>query len=1212
MSTSPLPKESSSAGQVLANPPGSDLLLYRAGVYDSFLEDMLDRIMSGTPLAMPAEVADALGASRVIPPGAAPRRSIRFNTVDDDNWVIALLKSWATVCDVLTFYQERLLQEGFLRTAVERVSVFELVKLINYKPRPGVAGSAALAFTATEVPGLPTEVELGAGTVVTSVPPPGAESQSFETQRALEASADWNLVEPVPPLISKPPVLDGTTTELKLATASSGLVPGSPVLIQGRSDDEPRDYLVFLTKVESGGDPPATVLTWSPPLDPDDEKLRLTDVAAMALRQQVGLFGSNAPLWSEQSSELQRQKQPLQGGVLVSSPEGWRSRNRGLPVDAVACLAIDHDGFLYAGTATAGVYRSARDGETWVESSRGLQQLDIHALVVDPQGFLLAGTSAGGVYRSTDRGEVWELVSGRQTGATVVWPWSRARSRQGGRLPPVTVRALVAMQQGQRREVFAGTDGGIFRSSDLGATWLPVNDGLPGTSPETGETDLRVGALAAGPGTGVLYAGTPRGVFVSNNRGRRWRPINRGLPETDPFSGLSRTEILALVFYRDARRSQDYLFATTASGIWRSVDGGESWHTVNQGLPGAGSPAGVAESVVQHLVHSYDPITVTTKLLVGGSQGLWGSEDHGASWVAVDMGRPAPVQAVALAGGTRVVATPLAGFAENEWPGFFLHDGEVDFDHLVQGITVGSVIALHSNPGGGERVLSGTYVVKGVSTVQRSDFSLTATVTRALVEPDEKLAHFNLRQTRAFVQSEALPVLDDQVPDEEKEARTLTELAERLNSEGLASRPVIVVARERSGVRRPAAEESGELESRGAVSKPVTVARLTTGEGLAMALSGASREPQAPADQDLPLSQWDRTTLKIYGNVVTAEEGTRIVNEVLGDGDATVGNQGFWLQRPLTFRRSPQGPRATLELRVRGQLWDEVSSFYRQPPDARVYRIHLDSQGRAKVIFGDGVEGSRLPSGRGVVTATYRTGMSSRSVGVGGLSIMQTRPLGLAAVTNPIASEPGAEAQATVQIRRLAPLSVRTLGRIVSLQDYEDYARDYPGVAKAGAWSISAAGRKVVQITLAGEDGRAPGQALMEELLGDMEEIRGGQAAVRIAAFVRVDLHLAAGLRVDSRYRWDDVRPRVLEALMRRFSFEASRFCGRVAAAEVVRVAQSVPGVVAVDLDEFSPATSDHPLELRALEPRWDGKRLLAAELILLEEENIRLYEAKT
>ena len=52
---------------------------------------------------------------------------------------MGVLDAWAVVGDVLTFYQERIANEGFLRTATERLSVLTLARAIGYELKPGVS-----------------------------------------------------------------------------------------------------------------------------------------------------------------------------------------------------------------------------------------------------------------------------------------------------------------------------------------------------------------------------------------------------------------------------------------------------------------------------------------------------------------------------------------------------------------------------------------------------------------------------------------------------------------------------------------------------------------------------------------------------------------------------------------------------------------------------------------------------------------------------------------------------------------------------------------------------------------------------------------------------------------------------------------------------------------------------------------------------------------
>src|SRR5690606_18172873 len=100
--------------------------------------------------------------------------------------------------------------------------------------------------------------------------------------------------------------------------------------------------------------------------------------------------------------------------------------------------------------------------------------------------------------------------------------------------------------------------------------------------------------------------------------------------------------------------------------------------------------------------------------------------------------------------------------------------------------------------------------------------------------------------------------------------------------------------------------------------------------------------------------------------------------------------------------------------------------------------------------FGDGVHGARLPNGRENVLARYRKGVGSGgNVAAGQLSQLLTRPLGLVGVTNPVPASGGVDPDGIEESRTQIPRGVRTLGRAVSLRDYEDFALAFPGIARA-------------------------------------------------------------------------------------------------------------------------------------------------------------------
>src|SRR6516225_6839445 len=117
--------------QSTANRPGLSALNYRVGTHGAFLETMKARLTTMT-LQLPA--ADGQSIETFM-----PLRDL--TTRDSGDFSIALLDSWATVADVLTFYQERIANEGYLGTAVERRSILELARLVGYTLQPGVGAT---------------------------------------------------------------------------------------------------------------------------------------------------------------------------------------------------------------------------------------------------------------------------------------------------------------------------------------------------------------------------------------------------------------------------------------------------------------------------------------------------------------------------------------------------------------------------------------------------------------------------------------------------------------------------------------------------------------------------------------------------------------------------------------------------------------------------------------------------------------------------------------------------------------------------------------------------------------------------------------------------------------------------------------------------------------------------------------------------------------
>lgn len=261
------------------NPPGQSAIAYRVGTHAQFKESLLARLSSS---ALPA---------------LAP-----LGTRDDTDFTIALCDAVAVTLDVLAFYQERIANENFLRTALERRSILELARLIGYELAPGVAASTYLAFTLQESPGAPAAaalpVTIPVGTRVQSVPGPDEQPQSFETVEEAPARVEWNAIPVQTTRAWKPTFGDRF---VYLAGVGTQLQPGDALLIVGeaRRDDpaSARWDVRLVTAVEPDTAAQRTRVSWANGLGSVSPFGAAADPGATvyAFRQRAGLFGHNAP-----------------------------------------------------------------------------------------------------------------------------------------------------------------------------------------------------------------------------------------------------------------------------------------------------------------------------------------------------------------------------------------------------------------------------------------------------------------------------------------------------------------------------------------------------------------------------------------------------------------------------------------------------------------------------------------------------------------------------------------------------------------------------------------------------------------------------------------------------------------------------------------------------------------------------------------------------
>ncbi len=192
--------------QVVSNPPGLAQITYRIDDFHGFRRALL----------RPRAGEQAIGAWR--PPSG--------------DLGLQVLEWWAYLGDVLTFYNERIANESYLRTATRPSSVANLVALLGYEPAPGIAATGRVA--AMRSAAHPHEpLVIPAGLRLSSVATPGVAAQTFE----VDAPASFTGVSSVPVTLAPATALavhhDGPQSVL-MAGQVSGVKAGDQLVLVSR------------------------------------------------------------------------------------------------------------------------------------------------------------------------------------------------------------------------------------------------------------------------------------------------------------------------------------------------------------------------------------------------------------------------------------------------------------------------------------------------------------------------------------------------------------------------------------------------------------------------------------------------------------------------------------------------------------------------------------------------------------------------------------------------------------------------------------------------------------------------------------------------------------------------------------------------------------------------------------------------------------------
>ena len=262
-----------------------------------------------------------------------------------------------------------------------------------------------------------------------------------------------------------------------------------------------------------------------------------------------------------------------QEGVFRSSDGGqnWIEMNQGLPPTDVRVLHLNADGELYAGTIGYGLFKWENGhweprnafgnfGTFWpIWDNRPLYQYT--SLLINPNDsdIMYMGTFPAGIYKSIDGGQTWLEKN-------VGW------TNDG-------VFCLV-FHPNNNDIIYAGTYNGVNRSLDAGEHWQMWDEGFPpeqwvfSIDFDPANPDIMYAASKNGKNEGRGEEGFHGTVMKSIDGGKYWFEIAKGLDKNQEFY-----KIIVDRFDRDRL----YL-ATQRSGVFISLDAGESWTPWNKGL----------------------------------------------------------------------------------------------------------------------------------------------------------------------------------------------------------------------------------------------------------------------------------------------------------------------------------------------------------------------------------------------------------------------------------------------------------------------------------------------------------------------------------------------------------------------------------------------------------------------------------------------------
>ncbi len=328
---------------------------------------------------------------------------------------------------------------------------------------------------------------------------------------------------------------------------------------------------------------------------------------------------------------------------LFADEVNWRSVGPGAGSFLMSiAFQPDNADIIYAGGDIEGVYKSTDGGETWSLHNIGIKggnrpagSYATQELVIDPNNFnRIYACTWNGLFRSNDGADNWEFI----------FPFVKNFPFDfEDEIPPIS---YIAIDENNSDTLYAGVGnadcnedgtGMLFRSVDSGENWDLIDVGM--------DSETVIHGIVIDPLSPVenrrIFLSTNDGIYKSDDNGNSWVSVNNGLPHKDARRISYRIVDNSLKLYLTIKTEGDNDdLDSFEGGIYESVDGGNSWESINGDLPKrAEDPEAPLYDYWKFTVHPTNSNIIYIGSNLGGWADSWGvhkTTNGGENWIKVD------------------------------------------------------------------------------------------------------------------------------------------------------------------------------------------------------------------------------------------------------------------------------------------------------------------------------------------------------------------------------------------------------------------------------------------------------------------------------------------------------------------------------------------------------------------------------------------------